>query len=443
MRRLRSLIVPAILALVPIPPATADDPANVEDLDQRVRILERKAEIAEEDAAKKAKDAPIVSAGKEGFSLKSADGSWQLKLRGYLQFDGRSFTDDDQKPGVDTFVLRRVRPIFEGTVGRIFDFRIMPDFGQGTSVLFDAYLDARFSPKATLRAGKFKPPVGLERLQSATDILFVERGLPTNLVPNRDLGVQLQGEFAQGALTYSLGVFNGAPDGANVDLDTNNSKDAVGRIFVRLKGLGLGVSASSGQNEGTPTATGLAGFRSASQASFFSYRTDSPATAVGTVVGSGDRRRISGQAYYYVGRFGAIGEYVKSSQDVTLDVSSATLDHTAWQVAASLMLTTDKAAFKSVSPKKPFDLAAHTVGAFELAARVGKLSVDDAAFPTFANPASSASEAQAWGVGLNWYLTRNVKFMLDYENTDFTGGAAGGADREPEKIYFSRMQISF
>ena len=41
----------------------------------------------------------------------------------------------------------------------------------------------------SLTAGKFKVPVGLERLESATDIRFIERGFPTSLVPNRDLGV--------------------------------------------------------------------------------------------------------------------------------------------------------------------------------------------------------------------------------------------------------------
>lgn len=464
LRTTRRLLVWGLLATGPISlcaPALAEEgtPApetsaeqRVDELNQRLLILERKAEIAAEDAAKRAREAPTVSAGKDGFSLKSADGSWQVKFRGYLQMDGRYFTDDELKPGVDTFLLRRVRPIFEGTVGKIFDFRIMSDFGGGTTVLQDAYLDARFSPRATLRAGKFKAPFGLERLQSATDLLFVERGLPTNLVPNRDLGLQLQGEFAQGALSYAFGVFNGVADGASGDLDTNGGRDVVARLFALpfkntdlrpLRGLGLGIAGSEGKNEGTPTATGLAGFRSASQASFFSYRSDSPPTSAGTVVGDGDRSRFTGQAYYYLGRFGSIAEYVRSSQDVRIDTASATLDNSAWQGTLSFMLTPDTAAYKSVSPKKPFDLGERTWGAFELVARVERLSVDSAAFPIFANPDSSASEAEAWGVGLNWYLTRNVRFMLDYEDTSFTGGAAAGADRESEKIYFSRFQISY
>ena len=46
-----------------------------------------------------------------------------------------------------------------------------------------------FQPWFAVTAGKFKVPVGLERLQSANDIRFVERAFPTSLLPNRDLGV--------------------------------------------------------------------------------------------------------------------------------------------------------------------------------------------------------------------------------------------------------------
>ena len=209
--------------------------------------------------------AATVTAGKDGFSLKSADGNFVLKLRGYTQFDGRFFQSDDQKPATDTFTLRRVRPILEGTVYKIFDFRIMPDFGQGQTVLFDAYLEARFNPAFRVRAGKFKPPVGLERLQSATDILFVERALPTNLVPNRDLGVQVSGDLAGGTVNYAVGAFNGTVDLGNGDADTNNGKDLDARVFFQpfvtgtgpLKNLGFGVGASQGNQTGTLTAPAL------------------------------------------------------------------------------------------------------------------------------------------------------------------------------------------
>jgi phosphate-selective porin OprO/OprP len=75
-----------------------------------------------------------------------------------------------------------VRPIIEGTFGGIYDFKFMPDFAQGKTVIQDAYVTGRFAPGFQVTGGKFKAPIGLERLQSANDIRFVERAHPTQLV---------------------------------------------------------------------------------------------------------------------------------------------------------------------------------------------------------------------------------------------------------------------
>jgi phosphate-selective porin OprO/OprP len=450
------LLASPILAQEPAQePEQEEQPKSVEDrldeLDQKVRVLDRKSELDKEAAAEKAKTASSVTSGKDGFSIKSADGAYVLKLRGYTQFDGRFYQADDQRPANDTFLLRRIRPIFEGTLFKIFDFRIMPDFAQGQTVLFDGYLEGRFSPAFRVRAGKFKPPIGLERLQSATDTFFIERAFPTALVPNRDLGIQLSGDLAGGGVTWAAGYFNGVPDGANADLDVEDRKDAAARVFFTpfapgggpLKGLGFGVAASQGQQKGTLTAPGLAAYRTPGQQTFFSYRTDgTAANPAGTVIAAGDRTRLSPQAYLYAGPFGLLTEYVTSSQEVRRGDVIADLENKAWQVAGSWVIAGGEPSYKAVAPKQPFDLEAHTWGAFELVARVSGLEVDDDAFPLFANPASAASSAESMGLGFNWYLNRNLRVALNYEVTEFEGGAAAG-DREDEKVLLSRFQISF
>jgi phosphate-selective porin OprO/OprP len=430
------------------PPAAPSTDEKIQELDQKIRVLERKIEIDKEAAEEKARSAAQAVAGKDGFSLRSADGSFVLRLRGYAQFDGRFWVDDEKKPQVETFLLRRVRPIFEGTVYKIFDFRVMPDFGQGQTVLFDAYLEARFNPAFRVRAGKLKPPVGLERLQSATDILFVERALPTNLVPNRDLGVQVGGDLAGGAVSYAVGVFNGVPDLGNGDTDSNDDKDVAARLFFQpfvagngpLKGLGFGVGASQGKQTGTPAATGLPGYRTPGQQTFFSYRSDG--TGAGTVVADGTRFRLAPQGYFYRGPFGLLVEHTTSRQEVRRDLAAERLEHKAWQAAASWVVAGGEASFRGVNVKKVWDPAAHTYGAFELAARYSELKLDDATFPTFASLTGSARSAKAWAVGLNWCFNRNLRLLFDYEDTKFEGGAATG-DREDEKIFFSRFQIAF
>ncbi len=119
---------------------------KIERLDQELRVLKRQAELDKEAAAEKSKTAGQATAGRDGFSFRSADGAFQLKVRGYVQARLPQFLGDDERPATDTFILRRVRPIFEGTLWKIFDFRVMPDFGGGTTVLQDAYLEGRSRP---------------------------------------------------------------------------------------------------------------------------------------------------------------------------------------------------------------------------------------------------------------------------------------------------------
>jgi phosphate-selective porin OprO/OprP len=385
---------------------------------------------------------PRVTAGKDGFALQSADGSFVLRLGGYVQADGRFF---DGGAAPDTFVMRRVRPIVEGTVFKIFDFRVMPDFGGGNTVLQDGYVEARFLPALRMRAGKFKPPLGLERLQSARDLVFVERAMPTNLVPSRDVGIELGGSVANDRVEYQVGVFNGNVDLGVGDSDNNDAKDIDARIFVHplpkesIGDLGVGIAASAGDQAGSVLAPNLPAFRTAGQVNFFSYRTDG--SAAGTTIAAGERRRIVPQATFYSGHFGLMAEYVQSKQEVRRGEATADVANTAWQTAVSWVFG-ENASYRGVNPKRPFSGAGTGPGAFEIAARYSELDVDDDAFPTFANPAVAARNARTLGFAFNWWASRNARLMLSYERTKFDGGAPSG-DRPDERVLLSRLQISF
>jgi phosphate-selective porin OprO/OprP len=399
-------------------------------------------------ASAAAKDKAVVTASaKDGFSLKSADEKYVLRFRGYMQSDGRIFPGSEAVPNPDNLLIRRARPIIEATVARYFEFRLMPDFGGTSPTIFDAYWEGKFVPQFTVRAGKFKPPIGLERLQSATDIVFAERGLPTNLVPSRDIGLQLAGELGEDMLAYQIGVFNGVPDLANGGDDLSDAKDFAGRLFLHLfkpgsiRGLGLGIAGSTGFERGSPTAPGLPSYRTPGQQTVFRYNS-SATTPATNAYANGRRTRLSPQGYFYTGPLGLLGEYVVSRNEVTRSGSTVELEHTAWQAAGSFFLTGEKAGFRSPAPRRPFDLKEGGLGAIELVSRYGELNLDEAAFPVFATLSVSVEKAKAWGVGINWHFTRAVKVAVDYERTTFTGGAPTGS-RDAENAVITRFQTSF
>jgi phosphate-selective porin OprO/OprP len=424
--------------------------SRLDELDQQIRVVARQAEIDREALAEKAKTAPIVGAGKDGFLLKSADGSFQLKLRGYAQADGRYFADGGGPLAPDTFLLRRVRPIVDGTLFKNFDFRIMPDFGGGTTSLQDAYVDLKFHPAFKVRAGKFKGPIGLERLVSGSELPFIERALPTALVPNRDVGVVIFGDVLKSSVNYTLGIQNGVVDGASLDVDDRDGKDIVARVFVLpfknggpdgLKQLGFGLAGSSGTQRGTLTSPNLPVYRTSGQAIFARYRLDA-ASGAGTTIADGSHWRVSPQGYYYAGPFGLLGEYVFSSQKVRRDITAGDLGSSAWQVLGSWVVTGEDSSYRGVNPRSIFDPSNRTWGALELTARVNALALDRDAFPVFANPAVAARTATAWGLGTNWYLNRAVKISVDFEETRFDGGASDG-DRPTERNVLTRFQVGY
>jgi len=391
--------------------------------------------------------APPIGLGESGFYLGSVESGFQLRLRGVVQVDGRDYPNDTELASSDGFLIRRARPIIEGTVVQFIDFRIMPDFGQGQAVLYDAFVDVQPIRAIGFRAGKEKSPFGLERSQAEQSLTFVERGLPGDLAPDRDIGASIHGEVASVA-SYEVGIFDGAPDGNSVDLDNNGAKDVDARLFLHplaplhipaIEKIGIGGAVTAGRENGTPGSPSLAPYKTAGQITFFSYSSDSPATAA-TVVASGDRFRYMPQANAYVGPVGVFAEYVGERVNVSRSGRSAALENHAWQAATSVVVTGEAAGFNGVNPKRP--LGSHGYGAVELGARIEGLDVDPKSFPSYADPSKSAQRARAFATEVNWYLNRNTKFATQFERTSFTGGAKGG-NRAPEYDLIGRFQVFF
>jgi len=445
----------------------AADAPTPQALQQQIRIIERKNELAAEAADAKAKTSPKLTVGAGGFAFSSADTNFVLKIKGLIQTDYRAFFDNNALlDGHNSFLLRRARPIIEGTVFKDFDFQFVPDFGGSSVSIYDAWLNYKYRPELQLKAGRFKGPVGLENLQADASSSFNERGFPSSLVASRNIGIQLWGDLADGVASYAAGVFNNAGDARNPNNnDFIDNKEVAGRLFFQpfkqtdisvLQGLGFGVGASFSQINGNalalPNTTGgtLSGYTTSGQQQFFAYN-----PAAGTVVGDGAHWRLAPQATYYYGPFGLLGEYTISEQGVKNGVRKADLHNTAWQVSAQWVLTGEAATFASLTPAHPFDLHNGQWGAWQLVARYGQLNLDGKAFPFFSDPTLSAHEAAGWAVGINWWLNKNIRILTSFAHTDFSGGgtfnpavartltAPATVTHQNEDVVFTRIQLAF
>lgn len=415
-----------------------------EELEQRLLILERQIEIQQEESDSKAKDSTAASASDRGFSLKKGD--FELRFRALVQADGRFFVTDDAPKLNDNFLLRRVRPTLEGTLGKWVSFRLTPELAGASTTVLDAYVDLAVHPSIKVRAGRFKTPVGLERYFYSTAALnHVEFGLPTALVPTRDFGLQVHGDALNGTLNYAVAYTNGAADGQDAPAsDGDNRKEIAIRLFAEpfkngpgfFQGLGFGLGATQGSKLGSAANTLLQpGYNTPGQQRFFAYDA--------TVFANGEVQRLTPQAYFYRNNFSALAEYVSAQQELSEAAVNAEVENTAWQLSTTWVITGEDASLKGIKPSSPYAPGADGWGAFELAARIGELEVDDAALAQgFVTPGAGVQkEARTYGLGLNWSLTNNIKWAINYDHTRFK--AFTGAERESETAVFTRLQLVY
>ncbi|MBI5760192.1 MAG: hypothetical protein HZA46_16870 [Planctomycetales bacterium] len=196
--------------------------------------------FAERDEFARNRDAPLDSATAD-LARRLADVETQMQQRdeadrtaknaaaknfsvrpfGRIHVDAATFSQDDANKAtvgnaLNGVNIRRARMGLEGEGFDIFFYRFDVDFVTPDSVtgtrptIFDAYLDVQKLPVVgNIRAGHFREPFSLERLDSSHDNPFLERSNPLNaLTPFRNIGVMAFDWNADETRTWSYGVFH-------------------------------------------------------------------------------------------------------------------------------------------------------------------------------------------------------------------------------------------
>jgi len=459
--RAKRLIACAALSatlLLPHAPASAESDPEIEALRAQIIALQNRLDHLEQQRQQEPKPAQTaapastqasaqITVDRRGLVAESADKNFSFRIRPRAQTDFRWFPDDED--GSTEMTIRRVRPLVHGKAGPML-WRIMPELA-GTVRIMDAWGDLYFNDTTFLRIGKFKGVSGLERLQSFSQTLFIESGLQNALTPTRDIGLEMQGSAVDNTLGWTLGIYNGALDDTDLSNNSNLSKgdfDFGARLFWQpfknekghvLDGLGVGISAAVGEEDVTIADSDRdrrIRYRTHGQATFFRYNDG--------VSASGQRLRVNPHLYYYHGPFGLLTEWVHNSQELERGTNAKTVDSYAWTFQTSYVLTGENASYSGVRPSSPFNPSQGTWGAFELGIRATELNVGDSAFSETADTrlarSNSTQKATAYTLGINWYLTDNLKAALNYSITDFSGL---GLSRSSEEVLASRFQIDF
>jgi phosphate-selective porin OprO/OprP len=472
------------------------DATSIEDLKKEIQNLSQKVEDLQDQQGKdekavqtsqaqRFKNAAIVTAGGDGFSIQSADKQFKLRLGTLLQADDREFltpANNGGSPG-DGFELRRARIIFDGTLWGVYSFRIEPEFGSrtggagGTSsttaTLANASLNINYWEPLQLLAGRFKGPVGYERSQLVASDIWIENGLTQNLTSQYTQGILLHGDIDK-VVSYGVGLNESARDNANGDYQgmIDNNYDFIGDVYfdpfkksgiTALQGLGFGVAGSVGNRGDVRTAANasLAAYTTPGQTNILTYNTTNGTGQTVTESEDGPTFRLAPVIYYYNGPFGGYADYAVSSIRALRTVSgtgagtgsrTATFENEAWQVVGSYVLTGEDASYTGVVPKNNFNIRGHSWGAFQVEARYGEMTLDNNYY-TSTGAASTVGGAfvnqgprivRDIGLGLNWYLNSNVKAQFEYDNTSYTGGSwPVTPENADQNAFLTQLQLAF
>ncbi len=402
---------------------------------------------------------PFAGWRNNGFFITSGDDSFIFRVTGQLQLDYREFLDTDDRTDADTFLLRRARFGLEATLFKYYEFRFMPDFGQGQAVIQDGYLNVHYFDELQVELGKFKQPFSYEQLIQDRYVPTLERSIIDQLVPARDLGAMIHGQKLFGdRFEYAVALSNGEINGNTTD--PNNHTDFNGRIAAYplndpnlpewMRRFEIGLSGGFGIEQEVFTPATL---RTPDTVPFLVFNS--------TVRADGLRSRISPELSYFYGPFGMYAQYYHQEQQMRPSASGpgfkflTNVPFTGYAVLASLLLTgeTRTSYSQAIEPLRPFDprCPVQSPGAWEGVFRVSSLDVGDVVFSPgaaqLANPARNANEATEVTVGINWYLNRWVRMQVNYEHDMFNQpvllGTTAQNDLKNQDSIFTRFQIIF
>lgn len=352
--------------------------------------------------------ASTASAAPPHFAFETAGGI-EVSVPWYLQWQWLR-ADSDRTRIDDRFGFRRARMGLEIERADVWEFKAEYDWE--ASQWTDLALGIFVGP-GKLRLGQYRMPLGLEQGSSNRDAVLLERGLPNALVYARRLGIGY--EWLAESWTVRTAVFD-----RNLSRSEEASGAAIRATWAPIRseaqvlhlGLALGTEDLDGQSErfSARPDVGLTSFR---------------AVDTGSIPGVDRTTRHGLEAAWISGPWSIQSEYVAAK----VDDGAADATAEGWYVLGTWTLTGESRVYRDglLRGLKPDG----RLGAFELAARFGRLDLDGG----FLN----GGEVETLSIGGNWYVGPALRISANLVDVEST---RRGVDDDP-RIFEFRVQTQF
>ncbi|MFW2371758.1 MAG: OprO/OprP family phosphate-selective porin [Gammaproteobacteria bacterium] len=429
------IVVFVLIGLLPIPAMAADD-----DLLQLLNMLKDSNSLnqkqyqvmitAIEDKDHGNEDDVVMVSSQGGLKLSSYDGQFSFELGGRLMIDMAVYQEDTVTLGNGT-ELRRARLEAEGVIYSNWGYELGVDFAGADVEVKDAYIEYLGKFDSSTKMGQFKEPFSLEELTSSNYITFMERALPNEFAPGRNIGIGLThlGE----SWTVAYGLFAEA-----FDDDVADEGDEGWGVTARFtyapwhedrKALHMGVALS----QRTPDDDNTVKFDSRPE----SHITDVKYLDTGDIM-EVDRVTVYGlEAALVLGSMSLQAELINAQVARTGGLDD--LGFSGGYVYGSWFLTGESRIYKHSKGSFGRINPVTDAGAWELALRLSTLDLNDLDI--------SGGKTDQLTLGINWYVNPRLRYMLNFVKVDNDLAADGGApvvagDDDPEIIQI-RAQIDF
>jgi phosphate-selective porin OprO/OprP len=391
------------------------------------------------------------------FTLATRNGDFTLSLKSLIQFDYGYFAQGKNPASVDLNSgsnFRRAQIGLLGTVWKDWSYNFTYDFGgngvEKNGYIYYAYLEYDGFKPFAIRAGAMTPFLAVEDSTGSGDLMFLER--PSSVDIARNIGGSPGREgveaFAQGDSYLVSLAYTGKK---STDAATFDAQEA---ILGRASWLAVNQSDVKWLVDGHFTQvlhpadaaanTGTSNFLS------FSNGTELAVDASKTVnTGNIDSRRATEfgfeSAAEYAGLYAQGGWF---HYEIDRRTTLPSPHFSGWYLQGSYSLTGEEhaydpatASFRGLKPAHPLGTPGGW-GAWEITGRYSNIDLDYLPFATTANGGVPGGQQNVWNVGVNWYPTNGLRFIVDYYNIHVDHVNAPANDIFANAIGI-RSQISF
>ncbi len=372
-------------------------------------------------------------------TFSSADGAYTLSLTGRLHFDmgdylnyskkSPSTTPNDLQSGVKA---RRARLGIDGKLDNDFGYAFIMDFGGSStdngSTIENAYVTYNGLPVHFI-VGYQDTPYTLDEATSSNDILFLERSSSQVVATEFGSG---DNRSAVGAWWNNdrawAGVFGTGNASGNSDNGGASGKGVAsqlaltGRLAYQLiqtpnATFHVGVDADALLK---PPVVAANGFRGLTLSDSPELRIDNQTILNTGTIGSADHPVTGGHVFgpELAGNIGPLYGQAEYFHYTVERQGLSDLNFNGGYVEASYVLTGEQrhykptaGAYSGIVPFHPFAPSSGYWGAWEVAARYSVIDLNE---DLGSATGVAGGKQQTYSVGLNWYPSSSLRFMLDY-----------------------------